>query len=144
MMIDLARPSGVTAPAAFRRKKSDSANPPSASPPTLRKLRRDTPSQNRSEQSLKNVNMGNRSRTHWLCRAEDNPSNGPGQEKAVAGLPSFNMLLAATHTGQFGDRGLTDHIEAPSGFPLISARHYLCEALENFPQTFHECGNNIV
>ena len=43
MMTDFPRPPGVTAPTALRRKKSESAKPPSASPPALKKLRRETP-----------------------------------------------------------------------------------------------------
>src|SRR3989475_13046277 len=55
MITDFPRPSGATAPAALRRKKSESVNPPSASPPALRKLRREIPSQKRSEHPLRNV-----------------------------------------------------------------------------------------
>src|SRR5438132_9529290 len=57
MMTDLPLPAEFTAPCALRRNKSDNARPPSASPPALRKLRRDIPSQNRSPPPLKNVNM---------------------------------------------------------------------------------------
>src|SRR5439155_18347990 len=57
MITDFRRASEATAPCARSRKRSDSANPPSASPPTRRKLRRDRPSQKRSPLLLKKVNM---------------------------------------------------------------------------------------
>src|SRR5205809_7547051 len=57
MMTDFPRASEATAPCALSRKKSDSAKPPSASPTTRRKLRRERPSQKRSLLLLKKVNM---------------------------------------------------------------------------------------
>src|ERR1043166_2707092 len=57
MMTDFPLPSAATSPSALRRRKSDSANPPRASPPDLRKLRREMPSQNGSERPLKKVSL---------------------------------------------------------------------------------------
>src|SRR5881396_1035159 len=67
MMTDFPRLSGATAPSALSRRKSDSANPPSASPPALRKPRREIPSQKRSRSPLKNVNMGNPCREEYTA-----------------------------------------------------------------------------
>src|SRR5258708_30828675 len=66
-MIDFPRPS-PTAPSALRRRKSDRASPPSASPPALRKLRRETPSQNGSGHPLTNVSMAENKITHQKSR----------------------------------------------------------------------------
>src|SRR4051794_11578267 len=68
MITDFARACEATAPCALSRRKSGNARPPSANPPTLRKLRREIPSQKRSEASLKNVSIGD------LLRQEPCPS----------------------------------------------------------------------
>src|ERR1051326_2848563 len=57
MMTDFPRLSGNTEPSARRRSRSESANPPRAKPPALRKPRRETPSQKRSWSPLKNVSI---------------------------------------------------------------------------------------
>src|ERR1044072_2266803 len=60
MMTDLSRFPGGTAPSALSRRNGGSVNPPSASAPVFKKLRRESPSQNRPDLPLKKVNMQRR------------------------------------------------------------------------------------